>query len=368
MEGLSRTQRRQAGRRRTRGRIAAWVAAATLTCLLVAGAAFAVMNAGDSRDAIDEASEETTQQPAITLDETSTLEAVVSELESEVPDVMGLTLESAEMLLTYAGFTIVGQEAALVPEGTIPGTVLSQDPVGGTLGNEGDEVVLVHAPCADDEQDWASVTETHLVVVLDPGHQGRSNLDLEPNGPGSSLMKEKVRGGATGVSTRIPEYETVLQIALMVRDRLSEAGVEVVLTRTVNEVDISNKERAEVANQAGADLFVRIHCDGSGDPEVHGASTLYPAGNQWVAPIASRSLEAAGIVQAAVVRETGAADRGVIARSDITGFNWAKVPAILVECGFLSNPGEDLLLSGDEYRGRVADGIAAGVLEYLDAR
>ena len=84
--------------------------------------------------------------------------------------------------------------------------------------------------------------------------------------------------------------------------------------------------------------------------------------------MARRVESAAEAVQAALVAETGAADRGIVGRSDITGFNWSKAPAVLVECGFLSNPVEDKLLSGDDYRATVAKGIANGILDYLNDR
>jgi len=70
-------------------------------------------------------------------------------------------------------------------------------------------------------------------------------------------------------------------------------------------------------------------------------------------------------VQAAAVRATGAADLGLVARSDLTGFNWADVPAILVECGFLSNPAERARLESAAYEQRVAGGLANGVRAFL---
>ena len=70
-------------------------------------------------------------------------------------------------------------------------------------------------------------------------------------------------------------------------------------------------------------------------------------------------------MQKAVVRSTGAVDRGVIQRSDLTGFNWANVPAILVETGFMTNPHESHLLRTSAYQQRVARGVTAGVAAFV---
>jgi len=207
-----------------------------------------------------------------------------------------------------------------------------------------------------------------LVVCIDPGHQAKANLDGEPIGPGASETKPKVTGGATGTVTGQPEHELVLAVSLLLKERLEGAGVTVVMTRSTANVDVSNSARAAIANEAKADLFVRVHADGNTNAKVHGLSTLYPAGNEWVKPIAGESKSAATTIHLEVVEVTKASDRGVVERSDLSGFNWCTVPTVLVECGFLSNPEEDRLLATSAYRAKLADGIAQGVLAYLDNR
>src|SRR5213078_238200 len=113
-------------------------------------------------------------------------------------------------------------------------------------------------------------------------------------------------------------------------------------------------------------LMIRIHADGSPNPAVHGIRTLYPAYHRgWTDDIYTASLRAAGVVQRAVVRSTGATDLGLVPRSDLTGFNWANVPAILVETGFLTNPAERARLESGAYQQRVARGLVAGVEAYV---
>ncbi|HCH00173.1 MAG TPA: N-acetylmuramoyl-L-alanine amidase [Actinobacteria bacterium] len=203
------------------------------------------------------------------------------------------------------------------------------------------------------------------VVVIDPGHQRKANPDREPVGPGATTTKPKVQSGTSGIDSKTPEYKITLAIAEKLKLRLESYGVEVIMTRESHDVDISNRQRADIANRNKADLFVRIHADGATDPEMHGISTLYPAQNSCTAPICEKSLKAARSVQHSVVKTTWGKDNGTVAREDISGFNWSKVPVILVETGFMSNPKEDALLNDPGYQGKLADGIAKGIADYL---
>ncbi|MHB1340404.1 MAG: N-acetylmuramoyl-L-alanine amidase [Coriobacteriia bacterium] len=290
----------------------------------------------------------------------------------EVPDVTGRPLEEACQLLTVAGFTVL---LNATPAGDSPtGTVLSQEPAPGAVLGRGAEVTLTHA---DPDSAQVATTSTakdpdtqvasaRYIVCIDPGHQDKANADPEPVGPGSSKTKAKVTGGATGCTTKQREPDLALSIANRLKTRLEAKGITVVLTRTTGAVDISNAQRAEVANTANADLFVRIHADGNTNGDVRGISTLYPAGNDWVGPITAKSLTAARAVHKATLGTTGAVDRGVVPRADLSGFNWARVPSVLVECGFLSNPVEDKLLATGEYQDKLADGMTRGIMAYLE--
>lgn len=206
------------------------------------------------------------------------------------------------------------------------------------------------------------------VICIDAGHQAQADLRPEPIGPGSAQTKERTRGGGTGVATGIPEYRINLDIALKLKTLLEQVGFSVVMTRTTNNVSISSAERAQIANNAGANLFVRIHCDSSSSSSAAGISTLYPAKNQWTSPIYEESLKAAQIIQQNLVQVCQRQSRGVVPRSDITGFNWSKVPVVLIESGFLSNPEEDRILSSAQGQDKVAEGVYQGVLEYFGLR
>jgi N-acetylmuramoyl-L-alanine amidase len=208
-------------------------------------------------------------------------------------------------------------------------------------------------------------TTIPFVVVIDAGHQSVKNTKKEPIGPGSKLRKAAVATGARGKYTHIPEYRINLLVALKLQNALESKGITVVMVRTKNKVNITNSERAEIANAASADLFIRLHCDSSKDSGIHGISVLSPTKNKWTSSIVNSSLIASKFIDREVIAATGARNRGIVKRSDLTGFNWSKVPTTLVEMGFMSNRGEDKLLASDAYQNKLAAGLAAGTMAYL---
>lgn len=207
------------------------------------------------------------------------------------------------------------------------------------------------------------------VICIDPGHQTRGNYDTEPVAPGSGEMKAKVSSGTAGVKTRIPEYKLVLDVSLKLRDALEGYGATVIMTRTVNDVDISNAERAQIANDANADLYFRVHCDGSANKSVHGVSVLIP-GNKYITDkyILEESKKAGSSILESFVKVTGAKDRGLSVRNDLSGFNWCTVPMALIELGFMSNAEEDVKLSTAEYQDKMVKGIVEGMIDYFSGR
>jgi N-acetylmuramoyl-L-alanine amidase len=201
------------------------------------------------------------------------------------------------------------------------------------------------------------------LVCLDAGHERRPDLSTEPIGPGSRVRKIKDGGGAPG------EARVVLRIAWRTRHELLARGLRVAMTRAGPDFDRGaggNVDRARFCNRRGAALMLRIHADGSTDPDAHGVSTLAPAWRRgWTDDVHAASGRAARIVHAALVEATGAADRGIVERSDLTGFNWANVPVILVETGFMTNRAEALRLRSARYQRVVARGLAAGAARFV---
>jgi N-acetylmuramoyl-L-alanine amidase len=207
-------------------------------------------------------------------------------------------------------------------------------------------------------------------IVVDPGHDLRANLATEPIGPGSSKRKIKDGGGTRGRVTGVPEHRVTLAVSLLLKGELERRGYCVTMTRTTSSgTSMGNVARAEIANRARAALFVRIHADGNASSAQNGSSTLYPALHRgWTDDILPESQTAARLVQKELVRGLGSRDLGIVARSDITGFNWADVPAILPELGFLTNPREDRLLTSRPYQRKAAKALARGIARFAPPR
>jgi N-acetylmuramoyl-L-alanine amidase len=227
---------------------------------------------------------------------------------------------------------------------------------------ESGDIEATETEAADEPRD---VGLKDFLVVIDPGHQLRANLEKEPVGPNATETKIKVSGGTTGVATGKPEYVLTLEASLLLGQMLEKNGVQVIYTRTTHNVSISNRERAEIANQNKADLFVRIHADGAEDPNVTGLSVLTPAqNNPYTVGIYQDSLQASQMIIEAAEKNPAIKVNGVKSRSDLSGFNWSQVPSTLIEMGYMTNPTEDKNLSDEEYLTKLLTDIADGILQY----
>ena len=170
-------------------------------------------------------------------------------------------------------------------------------------------------------------------------------------------------GGAAG------EAPVALAIARRARALLLACGYRVAMTRDGNGYRGGNRERARFCNARGAALMIRIHADGSTDPLVRGISTLVPALRRgWTSDVYAPSRRAGGLLQAELVRATGARDLGIVERGDLTGFNWADVPVVLVETGFMSNRREAALLRSATYQQRLAVALARATQRFVPSR
>lgn len=287
-----------------------------------------------------------------------------------VATVLFAGLVAAVLMLTWPG-----QDQAVSAETTTTTAPTSNTltALGYDTGETGETTVVTEsvadtiAVTATTEAETTTTVAPTYVVVIDPGHQAEANGEQEPIGPGSTETKDKVSSGTRSINTGEPESQLVLAVSLKLRDALKAQGIEVVMTRTTEDVDISNSERAQIANVAEADLFIRIHADGAADTSVHGVLMLYPATVQdWTDDIAAESERAAQLALDALVAATGAYNRGMVARSDITGFNWSDVPVILPEIGLMTNKAEDALLATDEYQDKIVQGLVNAILDYLE--
>lgn len=206
---------------------------------------------------------------------------------------------------------------------------------------------------------------SETVIVIDPGHASVSSSEKEQQAPGSSIMKVKEPGGAQGIVTKKPEYLVNMEVAVRLRTLLEEKGYNVIMTKTDNKKMLGNISRAEVGNNAKADLVIRIHADSNDNSSVNGASMLVPANNKYTGNIYNVSKRYGTVVLNTLTEDIGMKNRGVVTRDDMTGFNWSKVPVILVEMGFQSNVAEDKLLASSAYQDKLAKSLSEGIHKAL---
>lgn len=220
----------------------------------------------------------------------------------------------------------------------------------------------------EENDNQSSVRKKGIIISIDPGHQSET-IDmsgLEENAPGSTILKTMASGGTIGRYSGIPEYQLNLDISLALRDALRIQGYDVIMTRENNETAISNKERAILANEADADLSIRIHANGSENTSANGALVLVgSAENPYVGNIYAESYRAGETILNAYCVATGMVNRGVQTNDTMTGINWSTVPVLILEMGFMTNEQDDLNMADSVYRSLMVKGIVEGINQYF---
>ena len=196
---------------------------------------------------------------------------------------------------------------------------------------------------------------TGLVIVIDPGHQAQKSETEENVASWLSTVKSGATSGAVGVTTGIPEYELTLDISLKLKSYLEQCGATVILTRETNDVDITNQERAKIATDNNANIFLRIHADAANDSKSSGVRVFVPdSGNftgsnsAWGDSLGQKVSEALGLDFI-----------GTKATSLYTGLNYANtVPSFQISLGLLSNSDDEAILVDEGNQIKICEAIS----------
>jgi N-acetylmuramoyl-L-alanine amidase len=220
-----------------------------------------------------------------------------------------------------------------------------------------------------EQQNAAKEEAAGYVIAIDAGHQAHGNFGQEPIGPGASTMKTKVAGGTSGTTSGAPEYQLTLDVSLKLRDALEEKGYQVVMIRETNDVDITNSERAQIANEADADAFIRVHANGSDSASANGAMTIcQTSSNPYNSEYYEDSKRLSELVLDAYTEATGIRKERVWETDTMSGINWCMVPVTIIELGYMTNPEEDMKMQDEEFQNTMVEGIVAGIETYLDEK
>ncbi len=221
---------------------------------------------------------------------------------------------------------------------------------------------------------------TGLTVCIDAGHSDTPNWKEEriippdydlPEGLPASAEYAPIEPGGTSGNLSGPEYAVNLDVALKLQKDLEAQGFTVVMCRTDNSTGLSSADRAKIANDCNADLFIRLHCDGASDGGVaNGFLTLVPTdvGYQSENDLYEKSQDIGEQMHESIVEQLGVNDRGIQYRKDMAGFNWCTQPSVLFEMGVMTTPSDDEKLATDEYQEELASAICQATVEAIGAK
>lgn len=205
------------------------------------------------------------------------------------------------------------------------------------------------------------------MIAIDAGHQQKGNTEKEPIGPDAQEMKAKVTDGTRGVVTGLYEYELTLMVSEKLKEELTARGYQVYMVRETHDVNISNAQRALLAYEAGADIFIRIHANGFSDSSVNGAMTICPTPqNPYIPQLYDDSRRLSEKVLEGMTASAGCKKQRVWETDTMSGINWSRIPVTIVEMGYMSNPEEDGRMADEEYQKQLAVGMADGVDSYYE--
>jgi N-acetylmuramoyl-L-alanine amidase len=216
---------------------------------------------------------------------------------------------------------------------------LSRGPTPSNLPNANNRPPIPTAPPAEKPSSVPQVPQTRLAIVIDPGHGGR-----DPGAVGIGGLQEK---------------DVVLDISEKVAQILEQNGVTVVMTRQ-DDRTLDLAPRTQLANRVNADLFVSIHANAVAGkrPEVNGLETFYYSSGR----------ELAGYIQNSMIQSFNTMPNRGVKQARFYVLRHTRMPAVLVETGFVTGRDDSRILADPAQRSRMAEAIARGILNYVRDR
>lgn len=202
-------------------------------------------------------------------------------------------------------------------------------------------------------------------VVIDPCNQAVINADQVPIGPDTETTKQGASVGNVGTTLGTKESELNLTYAKLLKTELESRGYEVVLTREIDEVNLTNKERAEFANESGATTFIRIQMNFSENDALAGVMAVcMPENSPYNGNLHADSYRLSTRLLQGVLDATACSNQGIYETDQMTGINWSQIPVVTIKLGYLSNGDEENRLTSVEYQQKVVKGLADGLDYY----
>lgn len=222
--------------------------------------------------------------------------------------------------------------------------------------------------------DWADIDVPEDVedvptvknIIIDPANQASDNIAKEQVGPGSEITKQAATTGSVGAAYGTKEYELNLLYAQLLKAELESRGYTVTLTRDSNNVDLTNKERAEMANNSGATVLIRLQMNFSANDDMVGVMALTMSDNSmYNSYLYEQSNELATRILQGITEDISTTNHGIYQSEDMTLINWSKIPVAVISLGFLSNEAEEANLVSSGYQATMIQGIADGIDYYF---
>lgn len=215
------------------------------------------------------------------------------------------------------------------------------------------------------------------VIVIDAGHQYQTTIIkadvwmspyLDPAKSSSWTYNHLMQTGATGVSTKIPEYRTSHTLAAKLKAELESLGYTVYLSHPDINALISAAERSAVANRNNADIMISLHCNFDSEySTTRGVEVYYPAVYDGYPSkrLSYLSENLANVLLDEYTNATGFKPRFTKSWTDTSLFAFCKCPIVLFELGYSSTPAEDILMNDDDFQQTMVEGLTRGICKYF---